>query len=246
MKETGPESHLSTRKQSQTELKRPPIENKHAHTHKPVMLNWVAFSSCSRWSSSLRPPPKSEEEEKAGGGSAVRGERGLHTVLWERPTTTITQHPPTNVPGFIMAPVELCSLRNELWSCVTALKEPKTNERKPRNVLALVSIRLQPRVGWVFLCQLRAGASVTSNLMWGWRWHRWHHFSFLKDSAWIAGTSRADHQRRPSVSSELDNSHDLQREHLQESCILGSNWQLLEDFSDRSSFLRTAFETLYG
>lgn len=47
-----------------------------------VMLNWVAFSSCNRWSNSLRPPPSSEEEEKAGGGSAVRGERGLHTVLY--------------------------------------------------------------------------------------------------------------------------------------------------------------------
>lgn len=47
-----------------------------------VMLNCVALSSCNRWSSSLRPPPSSEEEEKAGGGSAVRGERGLHTVLY--------------------------------------------------------------------------------------------------------------------------------------------------------------------
>lgn len=47
-----------------------------------VMLNWVALSSCSRWSSSLRPPPRSEEEEKAGGGSAARGDRGLHTVLY--------------------------------------------------------------------------------------------------------------------------------------------------------------------
>lgn len=47
-----------------------------------VMLNCVALSSCSRWSSSLRPPPNSDEEEKAGGGSAARGERGLHTVLY--------------------------------------------------------------------------------------------------------------------------------------------------------------------
>lgn len=45
------------------------------------MLNWVAFSSCNRWSSSLRPPPSSDDEEKAGGGSAARGDRGLHTVL---------------------------------------------------------------------------------------------------------------------------------------------------------------------
>lgn len=47
-----------------------------------VILNWVALSSCNRWSNSLRPPPNSEEEEKAGGGSTVRGERGLHTVLY--------------------------------------------------------------------------------------------------------------------------------------------------------------------
>lgn len=49
--------------------------------HSPVMLNCVALSSCSKWSSSLSPPPRTEEEEKAGGGSAVRGKRGLHTVL---------------------------------------------------------------------------------------------------------------------------------------------------------------------
>lgn len=63
-------------------------------TRLPVMLNWVAFSSCNRWSSSLRPPPSSEEEEKAGGGSVVRGDRGLHTVLrgpQGRQTTLIRQ-----------------------------------------------------------------------------------------------------------------------------------------------------------
>lgn len=55
--------------------------HKHSQAGSPVMLNWVAFSSCNRWSSSLRPPPSSDEEEKAGGGSTARGERGLHTVL---------------------------------------------------------------------------------------------------------------------------------------------------------------------
>src|SRR4029434_3281642 len=57
----------------------------HTHTHSrtriPVMLNWVALSSCRRWSSSLSPPPSTEEEKAGGGGSGVRGERGLHTVL---------------------------------------------------------------------------------------------------------------------------------------------------------------------
>lgn len=55
--------------------------HKHSQAGSPVMLNWVAFSSCNRWSSSLRPPPSSDEEEKAGAGSTARGERGLHTVL---------------------------------------------------------------------------------------------------------------------------------------------------------------------
>lgn len=80
--------------------------------HRPVMLNWVAFSSCRRWSSSLSPPPSSEEE-KAGGGSVVRGERGLHTVLQgfqERPKVTrIREHLITDAAGFIARPLRVDS-----------------------------------------------------------------------------------------------------------------------------------------
>lgn len=60
-------------------------------THTPVMLNWVALSSCSRWSSSLRPPPNTDEDENAGGGSGERGERGLHTVLRDDTRRKVTQ-----------------------------------------------------------------------------------------------------------------------------------------------------------
>lgn len=49
----------------------------------PVMLNWVALSSCRRRSSSQSPAPSTPLEEEKGGGapSLGLGERGLQTVL---------------------------------------------------------------------------------------------------------------------------------------------------------------------